>query len=229
MAMLPQTFTAKVVDPAGTSTQLPLGDHPVVITASEMKQVKDKPNCGYLELTLHVIDGPASGMDGSYRLNLYHQGEPGSEQTVAIAEKQLSAIAHVTGNVDPSGRCTAVDSSQFHNVPFIACVTPQKNKADFTQVSAVKHIGGEQPGKAGNVATNAAPVAPPMPPVQQPVQPQAPVQAAAPAWGAPVQPAAPAAPVWGAPAAPEPVQQAQPAWAAPQQQAPAAAPPWGAK
>ena len=227
MAQLPQTFTSKVVAPQGTAQMLPLGEHPMVITASEMKQVKDKPNCGYLEFTVHIIDGEAKGMEGSYRLNLYHD----NETTVRIAEQQLSSIAHVTGNVDGTGRCTAVDSSQFHNLPFIGVVSPQKNKPDYTEISGVKHITGEQPGKASAAGPAAAP-APPSPPQQAPqapVQPAA-AQQAAPAWGgapAPAQ-AQPAAPQWGnqAPAAAAPA--TQPTWAAPQPAAGAAAP-WAPK
>jgi len=230
MAQLPQNFNAAQIAPQGNSQQFPVSPPegwPVVIVASEMKPVKDKPNCGYLDLTLQIIEGEHTGQQGPYRLNLFSD----NEKAVEIAYRQLSAIAHVTGVMN------AVDSAQYHNIPFRAVVGLQKKKTaddpDYTQVNGVKHIDGNEPGK-GSASSNAAP-APPAPPQQAPqapVQPAAPQQAA-PAWGgAPAAAqAAPAAPAWGgAPAAAAPAQ-AQPAWAAPQPAAAAGAqnPPWGAK
>lgn len=218
MAQLPQGFSARTVEPQGTSSQLPVSGsegHPVVITESEMKQVEGKPNCGYLQLTLRIIEGEHNGVEGAYRLNLYHD----NTKTVEIANRQLSALCWVVGNPD------AVDSAQLHNIPFRAVVGLQKKTTadapDYTEVKGVKDINGNDPGKTGKTAASApAPAAPPAPPVQPAAA--APV---APTWG---QPAAPAAPPAQAPAAPAAAPAAAP-WQAPAGGAPAATPPWAVK
>jgi hypothetical protein len=218
MATLPQGFSARTVEPQGSAQQLPVSDalgHPVVITESEMKQVEGKANCGYLQLTLRIIDGEHAGTEGAYRLNLYHD----NIKTVEIANRQLSSLCHVVNQLD------AVDSAQLHNIPFRAVVGLQKKATpdapDYTEVKAVKDINGNDAGKTGKSAPTQAP-APPQAPAQAPVQ-QAPVQQQAPTqapWGgqAPVQQAPTQAP-WGgqqqAPVQQAPVQGATPPWAVP--------------
>ena len=170
MAQLPQNFNAAQIAPQGNSQQFPVSPPegwPVVIVASEMKPVKDKPNCGYLDLTLQIIEGEHTGQQGPYRLNLFSD----NEKAVEIAYRQLSAIAYVTGVMN------AVDSAQYHNIPFRVIVGLQKKKnaddPDYTECKGVKHLDGSDPGK-GAAPSNAAP-APPAPPQA----PQAPVQPAA--------------------------------------------------
>lgn len=236
MAQLPQGFNANQIAPQGNSQQLPLSPPegwPMVITASAMKPTANDPNQGFLEMEVQIIEGEHSGEKGTYRLNLYNA----NEKAVEIANRQLSALCHVTGQLN------AVDSSQLHNQPFRGVVGLQKKKAadepDRTEIKGVKHMDGADPGKGGSASTTqpSAPVAPPQPPVQQAAP--APVQQAQPtqAWGAqqtaPVEQPAPvqqqAPQQWGAPVQ-QPVQQQpvqQAAWAAPiQNGAPAASAPW---
>ena len=89
MAQIGMVFDATKYEPAQIGgSQLPVSDKngwPVVITESEMKQVKDKAQSGYLELTLQIIDGEHRGAEGKYRINLFNE----NEQTVNIAYKQL--------------------------------------------------------------------------------------------------------------------------------------------
>lgn len=204
--MFPQGFSARNVEPAGTGGQLPISPAdgwPVIINSAEMVSVKDKPNDGMLVLNLMVIDGPAKGAEGPYRLNLFSS----SEQASKIASQQLSALCWVTNKPD------AQREEELFNIPFRAIVTAQtgEGKENYTQIKAVLDINGNKPGKAGS-APQAAPAAPPVAP-PAPAQ-VAPAQAQ---WGAPAAPveAAPAAasPAWGAPAATAAPAASTPPWA----------------
>ena len=136
MAQLIQPFNANNFDPTQGVGGLPIGRHPVIVESSEVKANKANDG-GYLQLNLKVIDGPQAGTVGAYRLNLYHS----NPQTVDIANRQLSAISHVTGVF------MIQDSAQLHNIPFIVEVGPQKNDAQYTEVKKVFDINGNEPGK----------------------------------------------------------------------------------
>lgn len=139
MAKLITPFNAHDFNPEQSAGQLPIGKHPVVIESSEVKANKANDG-GYLQLNLKVIEGPNAGVTGPYRLNLYH-----SDQTTCdIANRQLSAVCHVTGvfNID--------DSSALHNIPFIVEVSPQTKDPKYTQVTKVFDINGNEPSKGGN-------------------------------------------------------------------------------
>ena len=136
MAQLIQPFNANNFDPTQGVGGLPIGRHPVIVDSSEVKANKANDG-GYLQLNLKVIDGPQAGTVGAYRLNLYHS----NPQTVEIANRQLSAISHVTGVF------MIQDSAQLHNIPFIVEVGPQKNDAQYTEVKKVFDINGNEPGK----------------------------------------------------------------------------------
>lgn len=197
-----QAFDATTISPEQGAAQLPLGKHPVIISGSEVKATKAN-NGGLLELDLQIIDGLNKGQSGAYRLNLYNT----NPQAAEIAQKQLSAVCHVTGVFK------VTDSSQLHNIPFLIEVGYQKGEnpaaggKGYTEVKRVFDINGNEPGKK---AENPAPW-------QQ--APSAP--AAAPGWAPPAQAASPAA-SFPPPSAPA---------SAPWQQSPAAPagnkPPWG--
>ncbi len=231
MAQLIQAFNAQQYDPTQGGGSLPVGRLPVIVESSEVKANKANDG-GYLQLNLKVIDGPQTGTTGAYRLNLYHS----NPQTAEIAHRQLSAICHCVGVFNVQ------DSSQLHNIPFIAEVGLQKGEEaaqkGYTEVKKVFDINGNEPGKAGQGAPAAQPQQQPaaqggfgqQQPAQQPQQPQG-----GGAWGGQPaqQPAAQPqgnAPAWGQqpaqqPAAQQPAQQAG-GW----QQgggAPAGGAPWG--
>lgn len=133
-------FDATKFDPTQGGGGMPVGKHPVVIVESEVKPTKDNTG-GLLELTLQIIDGPAKGQKGAYRLNLYNQ----SQQAVEIAHRQLSTICHAIGVFQVQ------DSQQLHNIPFIVDVTLQKDpeaaKKGYTEVSRIYDRNGNEPGK----------------------------------------------------------------------------------
>lgn len=133
-------FDATKFDPTQGVPSMPVGKHPVVIVDSEVAPTKDNTG-GMLVLTLQIIDGPAKGQKGSYRLNLYNQ----SQQAVEIAHRQLSAICHAIGVFQVQ------DSQQLHNIPFMVEVTLQKSPEaaakGYTEVSRVYDRNGNEPGK----------------------------------------------------------------------------------
>lgn len=212
MAQLPQAFDANNFDPTQSAGMLPIGKHKVVVDSSELKETTAKDG-GYLQLNLKVIEGPQAGATGPYRLNLYNK----STQAVDIANKQFSAVCHVTGVF------VVQDSSMLHNKPFMVEVglqkpDPSKPEVKYTEVKKVFDVAGNEPGKAAQAPAAVQQPAATTPAFAQPnaVPPIAQQPAAtAPAWGA--QPAAtvpggqpplgvqsaasPVAPAWGQPQA----------------------------
>ena len=137
MAQLIQPFNANNFDPTQRVDGLPIGKHPVIIQSSDVKATKANDG-GYLQLDLLIIDGPQKGTVGAYRINLYNA----SQQAVDIANRQMSAISHVTGVF------MIQDTAQLHNIPFVVEVGPQKNDPQYTEVKKVYDIHGNEPGKA---------------------------------------------------------------------------------
>ncbi|QZA70490.1 hypothetical protein AH03_61 [Erwinia phage AH03] len=137
MAQLQQAFDASNVDPSQGIGQLPVGSKlPVTIVDSEIKGTKDGAN-GYIQYTLQVGAGEHAGKKGAYRLHMYHS----SEQTRQIAEKQQSALCHVTGVFKLQ------DTQQLHNIPFMVDVVAQQDPK-YTEVKAVYDANGNEPGRA---------------------------------------------------------------------------------
>lgn len=215
-------FNARQFQPAtadGGNPPLPVGEWPMQITNSEIKQANNS-NGGYLQLDVVIIDSEHKGHAGKWILNLYHE----NPQTVQIANRQLSALCHAIGVYD------ITDTAQLHGKPFIGVVKPNPSEKypNGTQIGGVKDIQGRDPGKQQPAQSAQSPMTPPA--AAQPPQ----------AWVAP--PAPPQAPV-APPAAPQqaawaPSQAAQAAVPAPAPQqawgssaaAPAAsAPPWANK
>lgn len=151
MARLLSAFNPNNFDPTQGSSMLPVGKLLVVATSSEVKPTSDGNN-GYLQYNLEVIDGDHKGASGAYRLNLYHS----NQQTVEIANRQFSALCHVTGQMG-----VVEDSAQLHNIPFIIDVQKQTKgegaEKGYTEVKRVFDANGNEPGKGGqNSAQNVA-------------------------------------------------------------------------
>lgn len=255
MPQLLSPFDCSQFDPSQTAGSLPVGKHPVVIIASEVKATKAGDG-GMVVFTLQITDGPAKGQQGPFRLNLYSQ----SQQAAEIAHRQLSALCYVTG------KFRITNTEDLHNAPFIVDVEMQKGDEaaakGYTQVARVYDIRGNEPGKTPppqgfggqpQQGVGAQPNPQQQPQPNQPAQwgnapaPQPPAQPPAaggwsqqpgqqaPAWGQ--QPGQPPAqqpqgnPGWGSqpPAAPVPQQPAQqPAWGQQPNGAQGGQPSWGA-
>lgn len=137
-----EQFDATTVDPAVPRSNLPAGDYPVVIVDSEEKP-NSKGTGTYLQFTLEVIEGPHKGSKLWSRLNLNNP----SDVAVGIARAELSAICRAVGVMKPH------DSSDLHNLPFIAKVALKK-RADTGELT--NEIKGYMAKDA-----NKAPAAPP--------------------------------------------------------------------
>lgn len=120
---------------------LPVGKHPVVIIAAEVVPTKNNDG-GMVVFTLQIIDGPAKGSDGVYRVNLYNS----SEKAKKIAQSQLSALCYVTGQFQLGQN--GDDLTVLFGKPFMVEVTVQAQNDQYTEIKAVMDIHGNKP-KAG--------------------------------------------------------------------------------
>jgi hypothetical protein len=177
MSQLMHAFNPMEHDPTQSGATWPLGKHPVIITAAEVKATKDNNN-GRLVFKLKVIDGPNAGHEGDYGLNLYHQ----SQDAAAIAHRQLSAVCHVTQTfqLGPDG----TQLQYLFNKPFVIEVGMQKGEdaiaKGYTEIKRVYGMDGSEPGKQGQ-AQQSQQQTPQGFGQQQPQQQQ---QGGAQAWGA---------------------------------------------
>ena len=162
--MVAFTFNAADFNPStGATSQLPVGIHPVVITDSVIVSAKSNQQNGVLNLTLKAIDGPAKGVEHTYRLNVYHT----EDQPRRIAMEQLFAICHVIGLPN------FVDTAALHNRPFCVKVQPQKgeNADKYTEIASVMDMNGNVATR-GNFAAGAGNAGPPAGGQQTPPQSQ---------------------------------------------------------
>lgn len=160
--MVAFTFNAADFNPStGATSQLPVGIHPVVITDSVIVSAKSNQQNGVLNLTLKAIDGPAKGVEHTYRLNVYHT----EDQPRRIAMEQLSAVCHVIGLPN------FVDTAALHNRPFCVKVQPQKgeNADKYTEIASVMDMNGNVATR-GNFAAGAGNSGPPAGGQQTPPQ-----------------------------------------------------------
>jgi hypothetical protein len=154
-----QPFDARIIDPTQSAPRWPLGRHPVQIVDAELTGVKSG-NGGMAVFECEIIDGPNRGFKGPYRLNLYHT----DSKTVEMAQRQYSALCHVTGVLLPQ------DLMEHCRKPFQVEVTEQKltveqeqrkangeNVTPFTQVSRLYYLDGREPGKEHLGPTQGAP------------------------------------------------------------------------
>lgn len=147
MAKLVKAFDASKVDPEQGMSNLPIGRHKVIIESSEVKPTKDGSN-GKVQFNIAIIEGDSQGATGAYNLNLYHS----NPQVVQIAEKQLSALCHVTGVMN------LADTQQLHNIPFYIEVAKQTKgegaEKGYTEIKKVFDANGNEPKAGGNMQQN---------------------------------------------------------------------------
>ena len=212
-------FNATEVKPAtGTPDPVPSGYYYAAITASEMKETKNKDG-SFLHITLDILDGQYKGQKVFDNLNLRNQSQIAQE----IAYGTLSAICHATQILN------ITDSQQLHNIPMIVKVKLLVATAAYDASNDVRLYGAVNDPtllskmSTGSAPTPAVPPAQPMaPPAVAPAPPAQPWQQPAPA----PAPAPPAPPAPAPPAPPAPAPPAQP-WQQPAPAAPApAAQPW---
>lgn len=157
MASLNGTFDATEVAPAVPLEVLPPGKYLSQLIESEMMPTRAGDG-QLLKLVFEVLEGPYARRKIFDQLNLVNR----NEQTVEIAQRQLSAICHTVEQVHVS------DSEQLHFKPLIVTlkVEPAGIDKHGVQRDARNKVGGYSSAKAGARAPAAAPrpaAAPPRP------------------------------------------------------------------
>ena len=145
MTDLGATFDATQVEPTGEFEQLPAGEYQAQVIESRREPVsRDHPEKGEcLSLTWKITSGPLEGRLFWQRILLWFSGaEKTPGRTVEIAQQQLSALCHATGQMALS------NSEQLHYRPCIVRYGPQKNNPQYNQVKSVKPAGGQAPAPA---------------------------------------------------------------------------------
>jgi hypothetical protein len=151
MVQLNAAFNARNFPPAsadGGGNMLPPGEHKVHIVNSEIAPTKDGRSSMFV-FHCEVIEGPLRGQSMKYRINIFNE----SPQARGIAERQLSSLCHVLNTYE------VPDTAVLHGKPFIAVVraNPTTDYPNATQISGVKDINGNDPGRAGAGASQPQP------------------------------------------------------------------------
>lgn len=139
-------FDANKYEPTGSFEPVPIGDYPVIISSSEMKETKPKPGKvpgQYLQLTYDVIEGDYKGRKFFDRLNLINENQTAQE----IAQRALSAICRAVGVMHPK------DSSELHNKPLMVTVGIRAASGEYgasNEIRGYKTIDGEKITKDTN-------------------------------------------------------------------------------
>jgi len=187
--MVQLNFDASNVEQFEGFSVKPPGWYNVMIDASEMLPTKNGDGA-YLKLQFDILDGQYKGQKFFDQLTLKHP----NPQTVEIAYKKLSSIAHAVGILQVQ------DSQQLHGRPLKVKVKKKPADGQYDEsndITSYKNINEQVEMAGGAVPGNTAPSFTP-PPAQQPW--------AQPAQQQPSQFAPPAAP---------PVDQAANTWTPP--------------
>lgn len=112
-------FDASSVEPAAPLEPLPPGKYVAQIVQSEMQPTK-LGDGQKLQLELSILEGPYRGRKLWDWLNLVNR----SQQSVEIAQRQLSAICHAVGQIQVS------DSEQLHFRPMLVSVNVEYDSRD---------------------------------------------------------------------------------------------------
>jgi hypothetical protein len=121
-------FDAEQYEPLGSFEPLPLGEYTVVISASEMKDTKNKEG-KYLQLVYDVVDDTEyRGRKVFDRLNLDNKNATAKE----IAQRSLSSICRAVNVLHPT------DSDELHNKPFVVKIGIRPGNDEFQATNVVK-------------------------------------------------------------------------------------------
>jgi hypothetical protein len=128
-------------DPNAEASQfdnLPAGTYEAQIVESAKEPIsKDKGLGDCLNLCWQVVSGEFEKRLFWQRINLWWEGpEKNPGQVVQIANSQFKAVRDATGVQMPS------DSSELHFIPCMVTYGPQKNNPEYSEVKAVKPVGG---------------------------------------------------------------------------------------
>jgi len=144
MASLGTTFDANAIEPSAPRELLPPGSYTVQIVQSEMKDTKTGGKM--LSLEFEVLDGSAKGRRLWSNLNLVNA----NEKAVEIANRDLSAICHATGQMAVS------DSDQLHFKPMVATVAVEPGKGEYGPKNVIKGYAAASGSKPVTFTPHAA-------------------------------------------------------------------------
>lgn len=176
-------FDASQVDPTSTFDTFPKGEYTMCVRESEINPTK--AGTGHLlKYTAEVLDGPLAGRKVFGNMNIANP----NPDAQAIGQRELSQLCHAVGKLK------VADSVELHDLPFIARVGIEVDKAgQYDDKNVIKQF--KPMPQAGALAGGAQAPAP----APQPVVGQAPAAVVAPTAPPAVAPVVPAAPA-GAPA-----------------------------
>lgn len=139
-------FDSTVVEPAtGRFELLPVNDYLAVISESAMADNK-KTKGKHLSVTWTVIEGDYKDRKVFSNLNLVND----NEQTVEIAQRELSAICRATGVLHPK------DSSELHDKPVVISVGIRKGSNGYEDSNVIRKFSRVDGKELGDV-TDATP------------------------------------------------------------------------
>jgi hypothetical protein len=178
-------FNAATVAPSSGFDPLPVGWYNAKLVESDMKPTNGKNGAGNMIAAVwEILDGPYQGRKVFDNLNI----ENPNPVAVKIAYESLSAICHVTGQIN------CQDTQQLHGIPVQIKVGLGKPTEQYpepnNEVKGYRDQFGRSPQEIAKLGGGAAaPGAPSAP--QAPQAPQAPA-APAPAAASPTRPTDPA-------------------------------------
>lgn len=141
-------FNAAEVQPQESFEPIPVGDYTAMITDSEMKPTKN--NLGeYLQLVFEILEGEYRGRKIFARLNLVNQ----NQTAVDIAQRELSAICHAVGVMQPQ------DSTDLHDKPMTIGVKIRPGRGEYGPSNEIGKYQAENGGGASTPKASAAPAA----------------------------------------------------------------------
>jgi hypothetical protein len=120
-------FNANDVEPVGDYTPLPIGSYTVIISATEIKDTKNKTG-QYLQFVYSVVDGEHQGRLLFDRLNIKNENVTAQE----IAQRALSSICRAVGVMHPK------DSDELKNIPFVVKVGIRAASGEYPASNIVK-------------------------------------------------------------------------------------------
>ena len=111
------------------------GEHPFIITGTEIKATKANNGSEYLMIKATVDGGPQQGTDFMIFLNLWNT----NQQAVEIAERELNTLRIACG----FGNQPISDPSQLHNCRATAQVKETKSGKNKGEVSIKGYVSAQ--------------------------------------------------------------------------------------
>ena len=144
-------FDADNVDTNVGFDPVPPGDYTMIVSNSDVVDVKDKPGQKYLKLEHTIVEGEFKDRKVWSNLNLWNA----NAQAVKIAEGFFGQLCKAVG------KRQIQDSAEVHGIPFLAKVGVEKQEGRNPQNKILKYYYEDEKGKAApasNGGTSAQPV-----------------------------------------------------------------------